>query len=116
MSETITVGKVIKQKFTNFVRFCETYLQMKEEDLSDLKKLEQLGPELLIATLREVLIPCSKAIKAEDVKLLESQLAELVSDERRRDSLLLPLRAANHDQSIRLWRYLNCFLELTTQQ
>ena len=52
---TKTKGDMIKEKFTNFVRFCKTYLQIDETCASKLDAMDKLPAELIIATLQEPL-------------------------------------------------------------
>ena len=107
-----TVGVVIKEKFNNFTRFCGTYLQLEPDAVQELQRVNELPPELLIAALRGVLLPCKEAIVAKDLDGLETQMKTVVADAKALQMLVCPFRAANADQEPRVWLYLNCFVEL----
>lgn len=110
-----TVGVVIKEKFNNFTRFCATYLQMEPGAVQELQRVNCLPPELLIAALRDILLPCKAQVIAKDIEALECQLRHIITDDKTLQMFLNPFRAANADQEPRIWLYLSCFVELIEQ-
>ena len=103
---SITKGNMIKAKFSNFCRFCKTYLEIDQDCSNKLDAMDKLPAELIIATLQEPLQVCQEAIQKKDVQLLCALMEDKYGEQK---TLTLPFLAADYDQKQKLWRYLECF-------
>jgi hypothetical protein len=111
-----TVGAVVKQKFANFTVFAQSDLKLATEQTLQLQTLNNLPAEVLLASLNEFLQPCKSAIEHQSLPQLQEQLQQLEQlqhDPKQLSLLLHPFESANQAQTALIWRYLNCFLELS---
>ena len=112
---TTTVGAVIKEKFNNFTNFCGKHLNMEPGAVQELQRVNELPPALLIAALRDILLPCKAQIIARHLGALEHHLQHIITDDKTLQMFLDPFRAANADQEPKIWLYLSCFVDLIEQ-
>jgi hypothetical protein len=102
----VTVGELLKQKFGNFVLFCESELDAPEDLMVELRRANKLPSVALIAVLAEMTSANREAIESKDVEKLGGAL----NWERLRDLQ----KSTSHEQQEKIWAYLSCFLELST--
>ena len=101
---------MIKDKFNNFTVFCVQELNINEEAKLRLAQMNAMSSEILIATFMQTLHPHKVAIENHDETCI-GKIVE-VSDELK-DVLLQAFESASDAQQEKMWRYLNCFLELS---
>lgn len=107
-----TIGALLKEKFNNFVVFCNTNFQLTEDAVKALKRVNGLNECLLVATLGEMCEKVADAIQQQDIDAMVLALAN-ESFGVMLSPLVDTLKKSDVEVQGKFWRYLQCFQELS---
>ena len=102
VSVMVTVGQLTKQKVHNFVEYCKTNLDLPQEVVDQLTRLDNMGEVALLAAFKGELLPHKQAILNRDEHAL--CFANL--------GLQDCMNSATEEQREKVWQYLNLFVEI----